>query len=827
MPRLVIDNLEIEVPQGIKVIDAAERLGIMIPRFCYHEALGAVGACRMCAVKFLQGPFKGVQMSCMIDAQEGMVVSTTDEEAVQFRRRMIELLMLNHPHDCPVCDEGGQCLLQDETVSGGHGLRRYRGKKRTYRDQYLGPYIEHEMNRCIHCYRCSRYYQEFSGYRDLGPMQTANRVYFGRFSDGRLESPFSGNLVDICPTGVYTDKTARFKVRRWDLQRAPSVCNLCSLGCNTIGNSHYRSVMRIEARLNRYVNGYFICDAGRFGFSYANGGADHRSRPWAPRIDGSDADAKSTLSLAADRLAAIAKQAGSKAIATVGSCRNSLETQIMLKHVCGTNQWRDPAFFADTASFRKARTAVERLDARIAFSMRQIEVSDFVIIAGADLLNEAPMAALAVRQASRKKAPVIVIDPRPVSLPMDFEHIPAAPDDIEHYLGAMVRGSIESDAGQFGHDAAEFCENLPRKCRDGLLQERIESLSLSLRASRRPAIICGTDIVRESTPAFAADCALLLRHEIKEAGLFYILQGAGSFGAALLSSAQGPVFADIIEEIEKGAVRALIAVESDPFRFFPDRKRLDAALAKLELLFVIDYLPTETVKRASLFYPSSTIFETDSTLVNQEGRAQCASRVHSGGVPLWGEHPPHLFRDFIPGGEHLPAWEILQEIGCSTNAGEMSTRISPRELFTAGHPLLKRLDVEEHPACGIRIIPEKSSAEFHVPTGGGKIAEEREGMELLPVEWLYSTAELCAWSDTMHESRVAPVLYVQASDAERAGFSDGDTVSIELESGTIQVEAAVSNRMAQGVLILPRHPSLDWRKGTLPARIALQKMTKG
>ncbi len=116
MPRLVIDDLEVEVPKGSKVIDAAERLGIVIPRFCYHEALGSVGACRMCAVKFIQGPFKGVQMSCMIDAQDGMVVSTTDEEAVQFRKRVIELLMMNHPLDCPVCDEGGQCLLQDETV---------------------------------------------------------------------------------------------------------------------------------------------------------------------------------------------------------------------------------------------------------------------------------------------------------------------------------------------------------------------------------------------------------------------------------------------------------------------------------------------------------------------------------------------------------------------------------------------------------------------------------------------------------------------------------------------------------------------------------------
>ncbi|NIO08979.1 MAG: NADH dehydrogenase (quinone) subunit G, partial [Deltaproteobacteria bacterium] len=160
------------------------------------------------------------------------VVSTTDEEAVEFRKYVIEWLMLHHPHDCPVCDEGGHCLLQDETVSGGHGIRRYLGKKRTYHDQYLGSFVQHEMNRCIHCFRCRRFYQEFAGYRDLGAMQIGYRMYFGRFSDGPLESPFSGNLIDVCPTGVYTDKPARYKGRRWDLERGPSVCLHCSLGCN-------------------------------------------------------------------------------------------------------------------------------------------------------------------------------------------------------------------------------------------------------------------------------------------------------------------------------------------------------------------------------------------------------------------------------------------------------------------------------------------------------------------------------------------------------------------------------------------------------------------
>ena len=189
MPKLIIDSREIEVPEGTNVLEAAERLGIMVPRFCYHPALGSVGACRVCAVMFLEGPVKGVEMSCMVEAKDGMVVSTTHPEAMDFRKYVIEWLMLNHPLDCPVCDEGGHCLLQDETVSGGHGIRRFLGPKRTYQDQDLGLFVQHEMNRCIQCWRCRRFYQEYAGYRDLGALQIANRTYFGRFTRRRPGKP--------------------------------------------------------------------------------------------------------------------------------------------------------------------------------------------------------------------------------------------------------------------------------------------------------------------------------------------------------------------------------------------------------------------------------------------------------------------------------------------------------------------------------------------------------------------------------------------------------------------------------------------------------------
>ena len=181
---------------------------------------------------------------------------------------------MNHPHDCPVCDEGGECHLQDMTVMTGHDYRRYRFTKRTHRNQDLGPFVNHEMNRCIQCYRCVRFYRDYAGGGDFNVFGSHNHVYFGRHDDGALESEFSGNLVEVCPTGVFTDKTLKqHYTRKWDLQTAPSVCVHCGLGCNTIPGERYGTLRRIRNRYNGEVNGYFLCDRGRYGYEFVNSAA--------------------------------------------------------------------------------------------------------------------------------------------------------------------------------------------------------------------------------------------------------------------------------------------------------------------------------------------------------------------------------------------------------------------------------------------------------------------------------------------------------------------------------------------------------------------------
>jgi NADH-quinone oxidoreductase subunit G len=830
MPKLKIDGLEIEVPKGTKVIEAAERLGIVIPRFCWHPALGPAGACRMCAVMFQEGPFKGVQMSCMTDAQDGMVVSTTHPDAVAFRKQVVEWLMMNHPHDCPVCDEGGQCLLQDMTVSGSHGIRRYPGKKRTYRDQYLGPFIQHEMNRCIHCYRCARFYQTFAGYRDLGVMQNAHRTYFGRYQDGPLESPFSGNLADLCPTGVYTDKTARFKGRRWDFERGPSLCIHCSLGCHTVGSGRYREAVLVEAGFSKEVNGYFICDRGRFGFHYVN----QPDRPRQARLGKEDVSPQEAMERSVRTLRKILGESGPSAIASLASSRTSLENQGMLLRLCRRMGWKNPAFFATRDTAAKVSRAASTLDSRTAFSLREIEDSDLILLLGADPVNEAPMLALALRQASRRKGRVVALDPRPVFLPFEFDHLPLSPAEMETFFGALVkRAAGPAPPAALGPEAARFLDSLPGGYPEGAFKHRFAGLEDRLRESRRPVIICGLDLLPPSFLDLVGVGALTLKGVNGPAGLFYSMPGANSLGAALLAPDPGSV-EEVVEGIEDGKIRALLIVESDPFWLFPGRQRLEKALAKLDFLLVMDYLPSKTGDSAQVFFPTATLFETESSFVNQEGRLQTARPIYRGGSPVIqvaaGSHPPRTFQEEIAGSGTRPAWSILagMEKGLSGQAGEsfVTTLQGLREWMAGEFPVLAGFNLGSPE--GIRLLRERRDGDSFLSRGiPPRAVPPGEGLDLFCVDWTFGTEELSSYSPFTRQGEKSPCLFLHAADAARLGLGERGRVRLTLDSGSLEVEFSVTEKMAPGVMILPRHRQISWQVlSRSPERVALDKIRK-
>ncbi len=786
MPKLTIDDRPVEVPEGTKVIEAAETVGIHIPRFCYHPALGSVGACRVCAVKFIQGPFKGVQMSCMVDAADGMVVSTTDEEAVDFRRHVIEWLMINHPHDCPVCDEGGHCLLQDMTVSGGHGLRYYQGKKRTYRDQDLGPLIAHEMNRCIQCYRCSRYYQEYAGYRDLGVMGIASRVYFGRFRPGALESPFSGNLTDICPTGVYTDLPSRYKGRRWDYQRTPSICIHCSLGCRTTADVRYREVVRIEARFSPTVNGHFICDRGRYGFFYAS----EESRPRRPLIGGAETGYPDAHAEAARRISSIVSRHGPEAIALVGSARSTLETLSAESRICRDLGWQGPVLFDSAAEHDAARQAAGLLTPELAVNLEGIKSADLVLVAGVDPINEAPMLAMALRQAQRNGAQIEVFDPRPISMPLEFRHWPVDGSGIGERLRLLAETRGE---GSEAH-------------RD--LVDRLDRCG-------RPVVVCdASGMAGTWTVGQAAGLARMLFDRGKRAGLFYVMAGANSFAAARLAGVPGDV-ETLLPLIEERRIRALVVVENALLSTHPDLARLTSALARLDLLVVLDCLDSATVRSAQVFFPTRTFFETGGTFVNNDARIQQARAAFAGGTPITqtggGSHPPRSFRPDIPGGEPQPARSILLDLASALGAGVLSPTDALGDELTDIAPEFSGFDPVE--ASGERGAWAKLPIGVPTPppsskTGNGKPPEQGG---LLLVEAVFGTEILSSRAPCLQALETEPVLVMHPEQAEAAKIDSGDLCELSTEAGLLTVRARISEKTAPGTLVLPRHRKLHWQ----------------
>ncbi len=760
MPKLIIDGRKIEVDPGVKVIAAAEQAGIMIPRFCYHPALGSAGACRMCAVKFLEGPVHGIQMSCMVEARDGMMISSTDDEAVDFRRFIIELLMLNHPHDCPVCDEGGHCLLQDETISGGHAVRRYMGKKRTHRDQYLGELVQHEMNRCIQCYRCKRFYQDFCGYRDFGVMGIAGRTYFGRYSDGPLENPFSGNIIDICPTGVLTDKPARFKGRRWDFQRAPSLCIHCSLGCHTVVSARYRELIRVEARYCEAINGHFICDRGRFGFAFAN----HPKRPRQARIQGNSESYENALRIAADRLNSISRSAGPDAIACAASSRSSVETQFSLKFTARALGWQHPVFFMDRLQQDKVAAAVGRLNPDLAISLSDVEHADVILVLGADPIREAPMLALSMRQARRTGAKIAVLGPRPVSLPFDYTHWPMSPGDMDSALKKLLSTAfLETAEGLTETNIKPETAADSRKDPDAP-----EALAAMLQNSQRPVIVCGTDIVDLYLVTAAAELARYLHAENKRAGLFYVLPCANSSGA-VIASAGGKSFSELLCSIENGNIKALLLVEMDPLYQFPDPERVKNALRTLELLIVMDYLPNRTIGYISetpslsnpsalkqIIFPTLTLFETHAGFINQECRLQRSTPVHAGGMPLsqltGGSHPPRQFPCDIPGADAKAAWQVLSDL----EAAILSTPPAPGSFHELWSRIGSELGIENRAEIpdDLRIFPKNIQPE---PGSAGSSPETAGNSQWnsLKADSCYGTEELSTYSPILGRAESA------------------------------------------------------------------------
>lgn len=635
MAAIIIDDKTYDAMEGQNLLQATLSLGLDLPYFCWHPALDSVGACRQCAVKQYKDDrdTKGrIVMACMTPVTAGARISISDPEVMKFRASVAEWLMTNHPHDCPVCDEGGECHLQDMTLMTGHNYRRFRFKKRTFQNQYLGPFINHEMNRCIACYRCVRFYNDYAGGKDFGVQAIHNKVYFGRHKDGPLENEFSGNLVEVCPTGVFTDKSLKSHfTRKWDLQTAPSICPHCSLGCNIIPGERYGSLRRIRNRYHYDINGYFLCDRGRYGYEFVN--SEKRLRTPLLR----DPGAHSFETVPKDRVLEALKSRLQQSVRVlgIGSPRASLESNFALRSLVGADRFIDGMAAADSRCVSEIMQILREGSAPSA-SLRDVESSDAVFILGEDLTNTGPRAALSVRQIVRRqlkkdaaavgisewhdaavrghsqaKAGTIFIA-TPAETKLDdiaAKTYHASPDDIAR-LGFAVSHELASDSPPV--------TDLP-----GETAELAKTIAGSLKAADRIVVIAGSSLTNEHIIEAAANVAWALRQIHKDASLCFIIPECNSLGVSML---QGKNLDEAYDATQREKIDTLVILENDLYRRAP-RERIDRMFQSVKHIIAIDHLENETTLRAEIVLPAGTFAESSGTFVNNEGRAQRFFRV--------------------------------------------------------------------------------------------------------------------------------------------------------------------------------------------------------
>lgn len=777
--RIVIEGKTLEVPAGKNILQVCLDEGHIVPHFCYHEALGAVGACRLCAAMVAPAVDKParLEMTCMTRASEGMIVSVNDTYASQFRKGLIEELMLNHPHDCPVCDEGGECMLQDMTVMGQHQHRRTREPKRTWDNQDLGPLIHHEMNRCITCYRCVRYYSEYALGDDFGVFGSRGRVYFGRVEDGTLQSEFAGNLCDVCPTGVFTDKRHRdHHARPWDLQTAKSVCVNCSVGCNLLPGFRHSTLRRVKPLENPAVNKYFICDRGRFGGEYVNS----PERLLEARVAGAAVPLETAVEVAADKLRSIRAAHGEGSIAAVAGQHVTLEgggaLSILLSALDGT----PPVYFRtnhEREAVRRAASITAGGEVEIS-SLPEIEEHDFVLNLGGDLTGEAPMIDLAVRQVIRSGHAYYSVAPRAGKLDSFARASELVAPSGESTVAREIADGLIMGEGKTGEPSPH--------------QEFVTAVVTALNEAKNPLILCSVLHGDAALVEAAYGLAKRASKYNRKCRLAYYFAGPNTVGAGLLRADSEPD--SLYQAIADGSIKALIVTERNLVHDFAREEDLNSLLARLELLVVIDSIGHPLAARADVLLPCVSHYQAFGTFVNFEGRAQRFGGLH------------------IPSPVTQTSGEVLLSLVGLIGAGERIAATDYHHVYDIEPSQSAELDALRPGTAGLRLRGETKAAGpkfvYRPPKPvrlRGAIASTN-GTKPSLTRWdiisAFGSEEISALSAPIQELAPLPVLELNPADAAARSVADGDTVDLTAELG-VRGTVVLNPRIAPGTLGVP------------------------
>ncbi|HEV2856842.1 MAG TPA: NADH-quinone oxidoreductase subunit NuoG [Solirubrobacterales bacterium] len=599
---ITIDGREVPAIEGEMLHDAARKGDVEIPYFCYEPKLGdPVGACRMCLVE-IEGIPK-LQTSCSTPVREGMVVHTRTEQVKHAQSAVVEFLLVNHPLDCPVCDKGGECPLQDISYGWGPGKSRVIDEKRHFEKPIeLSPLVAIDRERCILCYRCVRFSQEISEDAQLQLLDRGDRTYVGTFDDRPYVAPFHGNITDICPVGALTNYTYRFRARPWDIEHAGSVCTICPSQCNVSFTVRDEKVKRVLSRDNAEVDDGWLCDRGRYGFEMF----DVPERIDGPRLkDGSEGGWEQALAAAAEGL----RSGGGKVAAIVGDASNEegFLLQRLVRDALGS-----PHIDSRPSRGPKAGVLRRLAEPEISAKVSDIDQADAILVLGTDPLHSSPILDLRVRKAIRRNgAKLVVATERPTALDGGAEAIARyAPGQGAHFVGELA-------------SAISGTENVATP------------IAGTLRDAEKVVVVWGERIAREDGAAEAlldvvsavgmsgTDGSGLL--EIPDTTNARGLREAGCLpdaGPGLAETTAGMATEEIRAALISGEISGLILFGADPLRDFPDTPAWEEALTAADFVVSFSMHENATTAKADVVFPLETHAEKDGTVTHPDGRLQ-------------------------------------------------------------------------------------------------------------------------------------------------------------------------------------------------------------
>ncbi|WP_286233129.1 NADH-quinone oxidoreductase subunit NuoG [Thalassotalea sediminis] len=631
---IFIDDIAYQIDSGDNLLAGVLSQKLNLPYFCWHPAMGSVGACRQCAVTQYQdeNDDKGrLIMACTAPVTEGMRIGLNEATSQAFREQVISAMMTNHPHDCPVCAEGGECHLQDMTVMTGHSTRKYHGLKRTFTNQHLGQFIGHEMNRCITCYRCVRYYKDYAGGEDFGVFGTKNQVYFGRQQDGQLASEFSGNLVEVCPTGVFTNKIfSAHYARKWDLQSAPSICGNCAVGCNTSIGERYGSVRRVMNRYHHELNGYFLCDHGRFGLGYVNNACRIKQAKGIKQ--------RSPYRLTKHDVLIELLPYRRKRFLAIGSARASVESNQLLKLIVGEQNFSSG--FSEN-EYLLANAHIDYLSRHRPVSLAEVEQADFVLIVDEDITQSAPRIALAVRQALRNEG---IERSEAMGIPkwQDSAVRTVTADRLSPlYVFSSIATKLDSVAKkavlQPVTDSITVIKQLisvvNKEVQTAELADNIATLVADLTQAKKPLIIGGWS--QQNNLLFSLIVSLIdtIKKVKGVCDSLMVVPHANTVGQLYLTSDNTPTVEAVIEQVEQDDnVAGIIVLENELTSVAATSLARLKALNKAKI--VLEHSSSDMSDDATVVMPVTPISESHGHFANYQGRLQAFYPVTPAVLPV-------------------------------------------------------------------------------------------------------------------------------------------------------------------------------------------------